>query len=137
MKFKLTRAKELVKEPQDYELLEDMLKDYADAVNHSYKGWVYEQRVFFHVSADYYHDRVRVAVGFKSRHLKENEPRFRKWLKYKVLNRPDKYGNDFRKECIHVIIDFADEALDENRNSFLLTVREDFEAVEERLYERK
>ena len=137
MAFKLTRKKEVVKERQDYEDLEDMLKDYAEAVNHSWRGLVYKQAVFFHVTANTFHDRVRVSVGFKSRHLKENEPRFRKWLKYKVLKRPDKYGQDFRKLCIHTVVDFANEALDERRKNFLLVVREDFEEIEERFYERQ
>ena len=122
MEFKLTRTKELTEQKEDYELLEDQLKDYADSINYTWKGLCYTNRVFFCATEGAFSGGVRVWVSFKSEHMRKD---------------PQKYGNDFRKECIHTIVDFANETLNENRNSFLITVKEDFESIEERLYERK
>ena len=122
MEFKLTRTKEIEKEKPDYELLEDQLKDYADSVNYTWRGWCYTNRVFFCTTEGAFSGGVRVWVSFKSEHKRKN---------------PQKYGEDFRKECIHTIVDFANETLNEDRKSFLITVKEDFDSIEERFYERQ
>lgn len=121
MTFKLTHVKELTDEKSDYELLDDYLLDYAKSVNYEYWGWLYTSRVYF-VVTETYNRNIRVSVSFKSEHMSKN---------------PEKYGADFRKLCIHTIIDAADEFLDENRTHFMIIVREDFDAIEERFYARQ
>ena len=123
MKFKLTDRKVIpLKLRPDWKQLEDELLDYADSINTTWRGLRYNQRVFYHVSEPIMNpESVRVCASFRSDHVRQD---------------PQKWGDNFRRDCVTEVVLKANDLLQENRTKLLVIVREDYEEIEQQLYER-
>ena len=122
MAFNLTNRKALVKVDQDYELLQKILNEYSNSINYSFAKTFYNERVNYIVSERLLEEEsIRVWVMFKSRDVRRN---------------PKKWGDGFRIDCIKKVILEADSLLSPKRTKLLVTIQEDFDETEERLYER-
>lgn len=125
MTFELTHSKVINTEIPDYKVLEDKLKEFSDSVNYDsllfWSNWFYTSRVFF-TAYETTNTNIRVSVSFKSEHARKH---------------PEKYGADFREECISKVAELANDCLGKDRSNFLLMVKEDHDDIEERFYVRK
>ena len=123
MSFKMTNKKSVIKDYEDWELLQRELTEYSDSINYSWRKFSYTSRVWYDVHERLFDEEtIKIGINFKSEHVRKN---------------PQKWGDGFRKDCIMEAVQAADDILEPKRTRLLIVLEEDREEFEEQLYERQ
>ena len=125
-KFVITSKTDLTPdEPVETDInrLDKIFEEYAHKINYTHWGFTYSQRVYFYVAEGILDKKtVNLSIGFKSNDMRK---------------RPDKYGEEFRAKCRAFAWEQANEILDDDKKFMVMTIREDWDAIEVINYERK
>ena len=122
-KFVITKKVSTTPTKSDVDELQDVLSEYAEAINLTHWGFTYNQRVFFYVSEGIIDKHtVNLSIGFKRKDMQKH---------------PDKFGEEFRAKCRAFAWEQANELLNDDKKFMVMTIREDYDVIEVIDYERK
>ena len=124
MTFILTDRQRLTPTKQDYEYLDDALKEVSKQINYTWWKTKYDSRVFYSVSSIMLQDdeEVKVTIYFHQDDMDEH---------------PTKYGLNFRNDCLRTVERLANEILTDKRKYLKITIKIDQVPTEECKYERR
>ena len=124
MTFILTNREKLTPTKQDYEYLEEALKEVSDQINYSWWETKYDSRVNYIVSSTILEEdeEVKVTIFFHQDDMDKH---------------PTKYGLNFRNDCLRTVERLANEILGDKRKYLTVTIKVDQIPTEKCKYERR